>query len=126
MDANELINILETSGLAESENAVEKLNSGALFKIEEALAKAGIDLRATFQARLNILENKQTLYAKRLAESVSEFVSNLDSNNPEWLRTITIPAEDNGNYLLWVIPQSNKVIGCMYTLSAEHRANEYT
>ncbi|MAA77312.1 MAG: hypothetical protein CML73_04675, partial [Rhodobiaceae bacterium] len=44
-------------------------------------------------------------------------IKNLEHYDPAYLKTASISAQDVGEYLIWFIPDSYQVLGCMHLIS---------
>ena len=110
---------ISKSSFIESNSIMSEIESGASIEIRKEIAKAKEEhLSKTYEIRLeHIRSMKGSSHAKRLTESTSEFVKNLNSVEPEFLKTAVVTNKGIGSYLVWLTPDTYNIIGCMYTIS---------
>ncbi len=120
-----LLSKIRISSLIESNSVIKVLDNGATLNIEPGIAKARKEeLYKTYKIRLKFMSERQGLHAQRLSKSISEFVDNLILEDPEHLKTAKVEVNPYGSYLIWFIPNTFQIIGCMHTVSQSEVSDE--
>ncbi|WP_137671670.1 hypothetical protein [Agarivorans sp. Toyoura001] len=117
-ESESLLSKIRNSCLCESNSVIKELDNGAVIRIGSGVAKARKEqLYKTYEIRLKFISDRKGLHAQRISNSISEFVENLILEDPEYLQTARVKVNPYGSYLVWFIPNTFKIIGCMFTIS---------
>jgi VIT1/CCC1 family predicted Fe2+/Mn2+ transporter len=120
MDRKSLIEAFAKTKPLEGENVVRQLKLGAELELFEGLARAREEsLALTYRIRLKSIEKQKDEYSQRLSSSLKEFIEILETDDPEYLRTIIVKENSTNKYHVWLQQDTDDIVGCMYTESAK-------
>ena len=121
----DLVQLIQTSDLRESQNVSNLLEGGASLTFEEGLKAERTALLETYQARVEHLAQLNSHHAVRLKRATEEFCQNLEQLE-EGVSVGYAQVDDTllGSYIVWHVVDTQNPIGCLYVIGKSELPEE--